>query len=217
MVSNRRLLINSAIITTIIFLIGVFLGYQLDNLRTIDVLGSLRQSELDAQSYITEQEFFENFGGYRCELAQPKLTELSNRLGELGFNLVNYDGKNIFKQKDYDYLLRKYFLEEIRTYTLFSQLKNECKLNNTLILYFFNPGDIESERQGRVLDVLGKKYDGISVFSINFNYNGDTMVNNIKLYYNVTSTPTIIINSKNKLEEFVELEELEKILGKDEE
>jgi len=211
MVSNRRLIINSAIITTIIFLIGIFVGYQFDNFRTTDVLESLKQSELDAQSYITEQEFFENFGGYRCELAQPKLTELSSRLGELGFNLVNYEERNIFKQKDYNYLLRKYFLEEIRTYILFSQLKKECKLNNTLILYFFDPSDIESERQGRVLDVLGKKYERVSIFSINFNYNLDPMINNIKLYYNVTTTPTMIINGVNKIEGLTDLEELEKI------
>ena len=212
MVSNRRLLINSAIITTIIFLIGIFVGYQLDNLRTTDILDSLRQSELDAQSYTTEQEFFENFGGYNCELAQPKLTELSSRLGELGFNLVNYERKNIFKQRDYNYLLRKYFLEEIKTYTLFNRLRKECKLNNTLILYFFNPDDIESERQGRALDVLGKKYNGVSVFSINFNYNSDMMINNIKSYYNVTKTPTVVINNEDKIEGFITLEELEKIL-----
>ena len=212
MVSNRKLLINSAIITTIIFLIGIFVGYQLDNLRTTDVLESLRQSELDAQSYVTEQEFFGNFGGYKCELAQPKLTELSSRLGELGFNLVNYERKNIFKQRDYNYLLRKYFLEEIKTYTLFNRLRKECKLNNTLILYFFNPEDIDSERQGRALDVLGKKYNGISVFSINFNYNSDTMINNIKLYYNITKTPTIVINNEDKIEGFIALEELENIL-----
>ena len=214
MVNNRKLLINSVIITTIVFLIGIFFGYQLDNIRTSDIVDDLRQSELEAQNYIIGQEFFENFGGYRCELAQPRLTELSYSLGELGFNLVNYERKNVFKQKDYDYLLRKYFLEEIRAYTLFNQLKKDCNLNNTLILYFFNPEDIESERQGKVLDVLVKKYSGISVFSINFNYNSDTLINNIKLYYNVTKTPAVIINDNKKIEQYVSLEALENILSK---
>ena len=214
MVNNRKLLINSVIITTIVFLIGIFVGYQLDNIRTSDIVDDLRQSELEAQNYIIEQEFFENFGGYRCGLAQPRLTELSYSLGELGFNLVNYERKNVFKQKDYDYLLRKYFLEEIRAYTLFNQLKKDCNLNNTLILYFFNPEDIESERQGKVLDVLVKKYSGISVFSINFNYNSDTLINNVKFFYNVTKTPAVIINDDKKIEQYVSLEALEKILSK---
>lgn len=214
MVSNRKLIINSAIITTVVFLIGLFVGYQLDNLRTGDVLENLQQSELDTQSFITEQEFFENFGGYKCEIAQFRLNTLSKRLGELGYNLVKYEKRSVFKEGDYEYFLRKYFLEEIRAYVLFNQLKEECKLNDTLILYFFDPEDAQSERQGKVLDVLVKKYDGVSVFSLNFNYDGDTMLNNIKLHYNITKTPTMIINRINKIDDFIALEDLEAILFK---
>ena len=209
MVTNKRLLINSLIITSIIFLIGMFVGYQFDNLRTNDVVENLRQSELDAQSYLTEQDFFENFGAYQCELAQPRLIDLSSRLGELGSNLVNYEKRSVFRQKDYNYLLRKYFLEEIKTYTLFSKLKQTCNRNNTLILYFFNPEDISSEQQGKVIDVFVKKHRGISVFSVNFKYQGDILTNNIKTYYNITMTPTVIINNAKRIDHFIDLEHLE--------
>ena len=213
MVSNRRLLVKAIVITTVVFLLGLFVGTQLDTVRTNTAFETLRQSELDMQSYLAEQDFYQAFGSYRCELAQPQLTRLSERLGELGYNLVTYEERSTFSKEDYTYLLRKYFLEEIRAYTLFTQLKERCHLNTTLILYFFDPQDSLSERQGRALDVLVKKRDGISVFSINFQYTGDSLVDGLKLYYNVTRTPTLIINSNVTLDTFVPLDELETYLS----
>lgn len=213
MVSYQRLVIQSFIITTLVFIIGIFVGYQIDQWRTSDVVVRLQQSELDAQSYLTEQQFYEQFGSYTCEIAQSKLTDLSYRMGELGSNLVNYDKNSLFKQQDYDYLLRKYFLEEMRTYLLFLQLKEKCHLDNHLIIYFFDTEDSVSERQGRVLDVFVKKYtDSISVFSLNFKYTEDPMIESIKTYYNVTHTPTLILDGKEIIDSFVDVDTLEKTL-----
>ena len=213
MVNNKRLLAHSLVITTIVFFIGIFIGYQIDTLRTDDVVESLRKGELEVQSYILEQSFFQQLGGYSCDLAQPKLIELSKHLGELGSSLVTYEQRNVFAQQEYNYLLRKYFLEEIRTYTLFSQLKKDCNLTNNLVLYFFNPDELASEKQGRVLDVFGKKHEGISVFSFNFVYD-DPLLSTIKLHYNITQTPTMIVDDSTKIEGFTSLEELEETLGK---
>jgi len=213
MVTNKKLLIRTAILTTVVFAIGVVIGFSFDSLRSTSVLDNLQKSELDAQSFLVEQEFFNRLGTYDCTVAQSRLTQLSQQLGELGFYLVNFEEKNIFKQEEYDYLLRKYFLSEIRLYTLFTDLKETCDLSNPLILYFFSPQDSLSELQGKVLDVLVKKHPEVSVFSLNSNYQGELLLDNIKTYYTVTKTPTLIIDDTLKRDDFVDLEELEALIS----
>ncbi|HLD15720.1 MAG TPA: hypothetical protein VJB94_04045 [Candidatus Nanoarchaeia archaeon] len=212
MVEHKSLLAKAFILTALIFVIGVILGFYLDSLRSDEALFNLRNSELDAQSYLSEQEFFEEFGGYDCTIAGKRIDDLSKQLGELGPYIVNFERKNLFKQEDYEYLLRKYFLMEVRTYTQFTKLNRECGLNKTLILYFFDPEDSVSERQGKILDVLVRESIGLSVFSINFNYGEDPLLEAIKIYYGVNETPTLIIQGK-KVEGFTSLEKIEEIAG----
>lgn len=210
----RSLFISTVILTTVVFVIGVFVGYWIDRSRTGDVVNTFRINELDAQSYQIEQEFFELFGEYSCELASRRLSEMAHDLGEIGYYLVGYEKNSLFQRDDYDYLLRKYFLMEVRTYTLFMNMKKSCKSDDIIILYFFDPEDQLSVRQGNVLDVLVKGYGNLSVFSLNTKYEGDLLVNSVKLHYNVTQAPTLIINDKQRIEGFATKDELEKIFGR---
>lgn len=70
-----------------------------------------------------------------------------------------------------------------------------------------------SERQGKVLDVLVKKYPNISVFSINYHYRDDPALETVKLHHNVTKAPTLIINGNLSFTDFVSLEDLESLLA----
>jgi len=209
----KPIFISTVILTTVIFIVGVLVGYGVDRLRTGDVLDTLQASELDAQSYQIEQEFFNTFGEYNCGQGSKRLTELAYTLGELGYYLVSFEKRHVFKQRDYDYLLRKYFLMELRTYTLLTTLKRNCQTDDLIILYFFDPDDVMSERQGRVLDVLVEEYDQLSVFSINNQYHGDVLVDSVKLHYNVTMTPTLIVNDHIRREGFIDKAELEQIFA----
>ena len=210
----KSLFISTVILTTAVFVIGILVGYWIDRLRTGDVVDTFRINELDAQSYQIEQEFFGLFGEYSCELASRRLSEMARDLGEIGYYLVGYEKNSLFQQGDYDYLLRKYFLMEVRTYTLFMNMKKSCKSEDAVILYFFNPEDQLSVRQGNVLDVLVKERDALSVFSLNTEYEGDLLVNSVKLHYNVTQSPTLIINDKQRIEGFATKDELEEIFAR---
>ncbi len=209
----KKLFGRTAVLTTFIFIIGIFVGRGIDELRSNEVFETLQKNELDTQSYLIEQEFLRSLAENPCSLAQTRLYTLSKELGELGYYLVNYEEKNMFKQKEYEYLLRKYFLFEIRTYILFNELNKQCQLNNHLLLYFFDTEDFTSERQGKVLDALVKKNTNVTVFSINYNYQSDQTVTNVKMYYNITRTPTIIIGGTTKIDSFINLESLESFLN----
>lgn len=193
-VNTKRIFGLSFLFTTLIFIAGLFAGYALDGLRSSDVYDTLQQNELDAQSFNIEQKFLEKSSNYDCSLATPRLSLMSKELGKLGYYLRSYEKKSIFKKSDYDYLVRKYFLQQINTYILYKELKQKCSLDSDLILFFFDPDDTTSTAQGNVLDVMVEKDQKISVFAINAKYDNDPTLVTVKKYYNITQTPTIIIN-----------------------
>lgn len=195
-INTKRIFGVSFLLTTLVFIAGLFAGFGIDQLRSTDVYDNLQQSELDAQSFNIEQEFLDKISNYDCNLVTPRLSLMSKELGKLGYNLISYEKKSIFKKKDYDYLVRKYFLQEIRTYTLYDELKRKCNLDSDLILFFFDPDDDVSARQGNILDVLVEKNQKVSVFAINAKYENDPTLVTVKHYYNITQTPTIVINDK---------------------
>ena len=195
-----------------VFVAGILIGYYVDNLRSTDIFDTLTESELNTQSYVTEKDFFDTFGEFNCQSASNRLSGLAEELGGVGYYIVSFEKKNIFKQQEYDYLLRKYFLMQIRTYTLFNDMKKNCGSDYDLILFFFDPEDVLSERQGNVLDVIVKEMDNLSVFSINAIYEGDILAENFRLHYNITTTPTLIVNEGSKIEGFVSKEEIEGLL-----
>lgn len=205
---------TSLILTILIFGAGLLLGAYLDNLRSSNVYEDLRSNELDTESYLIEQSFWDTFEGDDCEFSEDRLNSISQELANLGQSLSSYEKKSLFEDNEYKYLARRYFLLEIKGYILFNQLKENCNIDNDVILYFYNPDDSESQRQGYVLDKIVEASNGtIDVFSINKNYEGDESINTLIVYYNVTIAPTIIVNGDVKKEGFISYPELEGILN----
>ena len=198
MVSTTKIFWRSLMITLIIFSAGLLLGLYLDNIRSNEVYDELRNYELNTESYLVEQAFWDAFDINDCSMAEKRLNSISTELVELGYYLNSYETKSIFKDKEFEYLAQRYFLLEIKGYILITELKEECNLQNDVILYFYNPDDDSSELQGYVLDHLVKQSNGtLDVFSINKDFD-DPAIKSLVIYYNVTTSPTLIINGKVK-------------------
>lgn len=194
----------SIIIGVLIFSLGLFVGYGLDVLRIKDVSTSLKDIELQTLDYITSQEFLDTFGGDYCELLNLRLSSMTPQLTDIGQTLTDYEERDIFGGEEYKFLKGKYFLLEIRAYTLFTKLNNECDFDEDLILYFYDQHHEDSERQGYVLDRLVKS-DDVHIFSFDRNFE---IINFLVNRYEVKEAPTIIINEKKKFEGLTYLDEL---------
>jgi len=197
-----------------IFLAGVLIGISFDDFKINDIFEDIQRNEIDTESYYAEQLFTEIFGGDKCELAKPRVDVLSNELIEIGQTLTRYESKNIFREGEYTYLKQKYFLLEIKLYMLLKELREQCDgfSEDVIILYFYDQEQDASLRQGFILDSFVKKGESIHVFSIDRNCEGGQvpLVETVKKYYNITKSPTLIINYNVKKEGFVSAEELEK-------
>ena len=194
----------SFIIGTLIFSLGLFLGYGLDVLRIKDASTSISDIELETLNYITSNEFIDVFGGNHCDLVNSELEGLSVQLFEIGQTLVKYEKRNIFSGTEYKLLKSKYFLLEVRAYTLFTKLKNQCDSDYDLILYFYDQNQDDSENQGYILDKLVKS-DNVTIFYFDRDFEIISFLIN---RYDIKKSPTIIINEDIKFEGITYLGEL---------
>lgn len=213
----KQIFLTTLLITILVFGAGLLLGWNLDKYRSQDVSDDLRMNELDTESFLIEQSFLDSFaGGDDCSFAEPRLAQISSELIQLGQTLESYEQKNIFQDAEFQYLARRYFLLEIKGYTLFNELKDKCNIKNDVILYFYGPEDSQSTLQGYVLDRIASESNGtVDVFSINKDFTGDSAISTIKLYYNITTSPTIIVNGKEKREGYASYEEVKALLALD--
>jgi len=210
----KHIFLTSIAITLVVFVAGILLGWNLDTIRINEILNNLRTNELDTESYLIEQAFWDHFDGDACSFAEPRLNSLSVELAELGYYLNDYQKKNLFEEEEFQYLARRYFLLEIKGYVLYRELQEQCNIENEVILYFYGTEDDDSEKQGYVLDKIVDRSNGtVDVFSINKDFEGDSALETVKLYYNVTMTPTLIINGNIKKEGYVNYEEIKELLN----
>jgi hypothetical protein len=211
----RSIFVKSLIITVVIFMAGILLGWQMDNFRTDSILEGLESNELDTESYILEQSFWEAYQGEEtCTYAEIRLNSISEQMTELGQYLVSYDDKSLFNEGEFEYLARRYFLLEIKAYMLIEDLSSKCDLGANYVLFFYGANDADSERQGYVLDSLVERDDyELDVFSINKDFEGDGAIDSLVLYYNITTTPVIIVNGETRLDGYVSYGEILELLN----
>lgn len=210
---KKHLLITSLVLASVIFLAGIALGWTLDHFRVNEVLDTIKQNELDTESYLVEQEFIKNFGGDSCELLSPRVTNLQSQITIIGHQLSKWgESSRSFKQQDFDYLKRKYFILETRAFMLIEGLKDTCGVDYNTILYFYSIDDEESLRQGYVLDELVRKYDNLIVLSIDKDYTDEPLIDVLNSKYEITAAPTIVVNSNVKLEGFIPRAQIESLI-----
>ncbi len=211
MVNYRKILLVSLIITILIFLAGLLLGLSLDDTRISDIVNNLNQNELNRESYLVEQDFIKVAGGNICDLSRPRINELSTELAKLGQLLTRYESKGILKASEYEYLKRKYFLLEIKTYTLFTNLRKECDYNFTTVLFFYDQDHQDSLNQGYVLDSFVQNGKNVHIFSFDRNFK-EQAIGTLIIHYNVTQAPTLVLNNEIIKEGLTSVDELKTII-----
>ena len=212
-INYKKFLMISLGLSLIVFTAGLLLGISLDNTKVNDLLANINQNELNTESYSVEKEFVSAFGGDKCSLSSPRVQSLSEELGDIGRLLTKYESTKVFEKTEFNYLKRQYFLLEIKAYSLFTSLKKECNYNYTTILFFYDAGDETSVRQGYVLDALVKTNQNTHIFSFDRLFADDPTLETVKLHYNVTNSPTLVINNKVKQEGIIDLDDLIKLIN----
>ena len=193
------IIVNSLILTILIFAFGILVNYGLDFVRIDTIADVMTQHEIDTTAYLVEQEFTDLFGGNRCEIMNNRIANLKEEIRQVGADLGTYSRFSFFKKKDYDYLKRKYFLLELRFLTLIEQLNKECNRPYIPIVFFYEIDDDASERQGFILEDISKEFEQeVVVLALDKDYEDEPLVQLLAAKYNVTIAPTIILADEKK-------------------
>jgi len=194
------MLLTALLITIFIFAAGLYVGFLLDGYRVDNIDTSIRDVELDSESFLAEEQFFDAFGKYDCDLLNKRILSISDKIWKIGNVLTTYDLKGNTHDKIYEDLRREFFIFKIRAYTLTKDLDDSCGKSYDVILFFYDTKDNQdSINQGYVLDDIVKKNKEIAVFSIDKDFN-DSAVSTLVDYYNVTIAPTVVVNYDNKFD-----------------
>lgn len=201
---KKQVLLTTILLVGVVFSIGVILGNSWKASEANGAAKVLRQSELDAESFLVEQELFESFET-NCDLAEKRLSSLSEELWKLGKVLGTSDSREKLGAEDYSFLKRKYHLMQIRTYVLDKKLQTDCGSMTNVVLFYFKLNDPASEQQGKILDELAEPYR-LHVFAIEHQYSKELEF--LEDYYEIRGAPTLVVNFKQVMPGLVTKEHL---------
>jgi len=207
--NTKQIILSSLLLTILIFTIGILANYLFDIVRLEEIKKTISEQEINNEAYVLEKEFAEIEKINQCEIINSRIIQLKENIKKVGVDLKTYSGFSVFKKDDFDYQKRKYFLLQIKFYYLVNEARKKCNYDYIPILFFYKIDDLLSERQGFVLEDLGRKYENnIFVLSFDKDYEKEPLVKLLVDINNITSAPTIILEN-NKIEEIIYEGEIE--------
>lgn len=205
-------IIKASAATAVILLFGILVGLQVDDARGNYIQDQLRESDLRMQNFLVTQSYLDESSRNYCRLVENQIPDLSDQNTRIGQNLQSFSGKSISNKENYRYLVRKYYVNQLRLYNVLSEYKERCGKDTTLIFYFFDES-IESQRQGAILTEYYREVDNSTyIFSFNLEKNRSSVLELLKEDYRVEDGPAIVINGNRTYREYVPLTRLKTII-----
>ena len=203
----KESIIKAGAVTVLVLLLGILLGYQMDDLRQDHLSEELRQSNLETETFSVLDNYVQRSDRDHCQLMDVQIPSIGERNGELGSELERFEAQNIGSDEEYRYIRDRYYNNQLRLYMALNSYKDRCNgTNQTIILYFFDDST-ESQRQGAVLNEVVKQKN-VQVFSFNAEVDDSLVVDVLTEDFNVTDYPTVIVNDDQKFEGFISENEL---------
>ena len=206
---------KTAVITVIVFLIGVYFGFVFDSMKVEEVKG--RITEIDnlwndvrlMQSYIQK---FSNTTDY-CDFLLEENLRIGDKIYEEGLKVEEYEESNRFASL---FILEKkrYALLDLQFWINSIDLKNLCNANYSTVIYFYSQYEKTPQQvfQDRVLWDLKQKC-GPKIIYITFPADIDiSTIEIIKNIYNIEKIPSILIDESILLEGPLTMRELEEYI-----
>jgi hypothetical protein len=184
--------ISSLAITIAVLLIGMFIGLKINEMRfsrienlKSDIEISLKENE------ILEYLFQENPCDVDISKIHPRLDRIQSEITVLEQQLGKNHPQIIEVKKPYSLIL-------LKQHFLYLERKEICDTEEKIILFFYSNKKEnlkQSENQGFVLDYIKSRYskEKIVVFAIDYDL-GLGSLEIIKQRYNLTKTPSLVIN-----------------------
>ena len=207
---------KALVLTIVVFLLGVFLGFALERNRIGDIEKEFQKIDLQWSDAKLQTLYYQNLEPRFCDFAIKENLEFADKVYNEGLRIESYD-KASFLTDDLELEKKKYALLKVEFWLNSIVLKERCEAEYVNLVYFFanDPEfEIESEQstQSEILKDLKEKY-GKDLMLIPLPIDMDiSIINIMKGTYDISKTPTILINERIKLEGLQSLDEIESLI-----
>ncbi|MFB6207739.1 MAG: hypothetical protein ABEJ69_00140 [Candidatus Nanohaloarchaea archaeon] len=213
---NKHRYAFAALLTVLVFLLGVFVSNFVDGVRADSLAASRNDNLVDLESQQLQLSYLQSGDVQSCSPLKTGLKSIvedyNSRLG----SLQNYEDGSFFRKDVFKDIKHRYILSGIRYWMFAQDLRERCDYNASTVLFFTNSLDKEGcnacARQGQQLDYLKEKYEeDLLVFTIPTSMD-DGMIDILEDQYNVTEEPVVVVNGEHVLRGYHYRADIEKYL-----
>ncbi len=179
-------LVSVFCITTLIFLVGLLAGNYLSSIQS-NILNDMRN---DIYAEVASSEALYSF--MADDPCNTDISSFSGHLDKMNDRLKLAEEKVGWKA--IENLKSYYFATEIKHFLLVGAMNEKCKSKYTPLFYFYsNERCAYCLEQGIVLSDLKASNTNLMVYAFDA-YNPSTLVSSLKVKYNVTELPAVVID-----------------------
>jgi len=199
---SKRKYILAALLTLMMFALGITLGMVLDNERFRWIEEANNAQKVDYQSlqfqyvYLTQIKDTKN----NCKVLQIALRDAITDLSKSLEQFKQYKEKSLRELDNKEIIQRRYLLDNLRYWLFFQEIRQSCtEIDKVPILYFYSENDCDScINQGIIMTHFKKVFkDKVLIFPINIDLReNEAMVEILINTYDVTRYPTLVIEDE---------------------
>ena len=215
--SKYWIFVETLIYTALILLVGILIGFGLENWRTGKVIGEYKSFEVETLDLRLQNYYFQIMDKATCDEALKQNLDFADRLYSEGIVLQKYEDLNQLTNEKLLLEKKRYVLLKTELWLNSILLKEKCKGKFHTVVYVYTqfPDNVKKAEQEAVsqtlLEIKGERENNIILIPIA----GDLNLNIVNLQeriYNVTYYPSVIIDEKYVLEGFKSKSDTEKYL-----
>lgn len=197
--------VMAGILTVTVFILGMLFSNLVDDRRYQELQVEMQQNNVEMESRQLQLSYLKSPGVESCSALEAGLSDIVEGYNTRLERVQQYRENSFFKKDQFETIQRQYILSGVRYWMYAQELRNRCDYNATTVLFFTeniygNDGCQSCRNVGTELTLLKRRYDGdFLVFTIPTELD-DGAVDMLEQQYNVTETPTIVVNGEQKIE-----------------
>lgn len=193
-----NIFIKAAILTTAVFLLGLFFGLWIGQEKVSELetdLSSLRGNIENTELQFLFLDVIK--GNLSCNFLLSEANALGDESGRLAVQVERYENAQKIDDASYKQLKLSYTTVLIKDWLVLEKIKKTCNGQYATVLYFYSNKNCQKcQDQAIVLSYLKEKLkNGIMIFALDGDI-GHNVVEALKQAYRINTYPTLVINGE---------------------
>lgn len=218
---------KAAVITGVIFIVGIALGIWIDTLRVAEIQSKLVELDIDWNDARLQSAYYQNFATFGnitnitqeefCAAAIESNLAFNEKIYQEGLRIEHYEKANRFSPELIQEK-KRYALLQLQFYLNAVNLKNYCGVDYSTLVYFYSHYNqdmtvqLNQKLQAAVnLELKDKCGPALMLIPLPADLN-ITTINLITENYNITTMPAVLINENVTLQGLQPAESLERYI-----